>query len=359
MLLIVPDSNNLYTDPFLERPRIMTILAAESKGNVRLAVPAIVLDELQNQVQDRLNGIVSDVEKARRKLAELHGLYGYDSYGIDLSVTSEQRDAVIARLNQRREDLNAEGRILSYPSISSEDLSRRSIQSRSPFDSKDRGLRDTIIWLSVVEFLLQQAPETDLQILFVSDDAAFWNDSKQELHNDLKEDLRLKGLSEDSVIIRKNLNEVTSDFIASKLSNSDWAEAAIEGGQVPDFTDQSDAISILAYDWLIANAEIFEGDAYTPSDYLWLEFDVIENISRLSVESTLEIGDDFVVVNSTWKGDASVQGVVATMEDMTLEESLTSEVVLGITSILKSQNGDLTVESHEVNNVSILKTMRR
>ena len=359
MLVIVPDSNNLYTDPFLERPRIMTILAAESKGNMRLAVPAIVLDELQNQVQDRLNSVVSDVDKARRKLAELHGLYGYDSYGIDLSVTSEQRDAVIDRFNQRREDLNAEERILSYPSISNEDLSRRSIQSRSPFDSNDRGLRDTLIWFSIVEFVLQQAPETNLQILFVSDDAAFWNDSKQELHNDLKEDLRLKGLSEDSVIIRKNLNEVTSDFIVSKLSNSDWAKVAIEGGQVPDFTNESDAISILAYDWLVTNAEIFEGDAYTPSDYLWMEFDVIENICRLSVESTLEIGDDYVVVSSTWKGDAAVQGIVATTEDMALEDSLTSEVVFGVTSILKSQNGELTVQSHEVNDVSILKTTRR
>ena len=359
MLVIVPDSNSLYTDPFLERPRIRTILAAEPKANVRLAVPAVVLDELQNQVQDRLNSVVSDVDKAHRKLAELNGLYGYDSYGIDLSVTSEQRDTVIDRFDQRREELNAEQRILSYPSISSEELSRRSIQSRSPFDSKDRGLRDTIIWLSIVEFLLQQAAETRPQILLVSEDAAFWNDSRQELHNDLKEDLRLKGLPEDSVIIRKNLNEVTSEFIASKLSPSDWVKAAIEGGRVPDFVDQSDEISILAYNWLSANSEIFEGDAYTPSEYLWVEFDVIENICRLSIESTLEIGDDFVVVNSTWKGDASVQGIVATMENLMLDESLNSEVLLSVTSILKTQNGDLTVESHEVNNVDILETSRR
>ena len=326
---------------------------------MRLAVPAVVLDELKKQVRARLDGIVSDVEAARRKFADLNGLYGFDSYQIDLSVAPEQREAVIERFDQRREELNAEQRILSYPSVSSEELSRRSIQGRSPFDSKDRGLRDTLIWLSIVEFLLQQEPETRPQILLVSEDAAFWDDSKQELHNDLKEDLSLKGLPEDSVIIRKNLNKVTSEFIASKLSNSDWAKVAIEGGQVSDFTDQSDAISILAYDWLIANSEIFEGDEYTPSDYLWMEFDVIENICRLSVESTLEIGDDFVVVSSTWKGDAAVQGVVATMEGMTLEDSLTSEVVLGITSILKSQNGELTVESHEVNDVRISETIRR
>ena len=175
----------------------------------------------------------------------------------------------------------------------------------------------------------------------------------------MKEDLTLKGLPEDSVIIRKDLNKVTEEFIAGKLSNFDWVKVAIEGGQVPDFTDDSEEISILAYDWLSANSKIFEGDEYTPSDYLWMEFDVIENICRLSVESTLEIGDDFVVVSSTWKGDAAVQGIVATMEDMTLKDSLTSKVVLGVTSILKSQNGKLTIQSHEVNDVSILKTIRR
>ena len=89
MLVIVPDSNKLHTDPFLERPRIRTILAAEAKGNVRLAVPAVVLDELKKQVLERLNGVVSDVDAARRKLAELNGLYGFDSYQIDLSVSSE------------------------------------------------------------------------------------------------------------------------------------------------------------------------------------------------------------------------------------------------------------------------------
>ena len=47
------------------------------------------------------------------------------------------------------------------------------------------------------------------------------------------------------------------------------------------------------------------------------------------------------------------------MEDMKLEESLTSEVELGITSILKSQNGDFQVQSHEVNDVIISKTVRR
>lgn len=359
VLIIVPDSNILYFDPFLERPRIRTILAAESQGDLRLAVPAVVLDELRNQVKDKLNKTIANVDKARQNLAELKGLFGFNSYQVDLSIDAEQRRAVMERFDHRREQLDAEQRILSYPSASTEELSHRSIQGRRPFKPNDRGLRDTIVWLSVKEYLLQQSAGTSPKILLLSEDEAFWNDSKTGLHKDLIEDLRLEGIPEGSVIIRKNLNEVISEFIAGRLSSVEWVKVAIEGGQVPDFTYSSDAIDILANEWLSENSEIFEDAPYIPSDYPYMNFDVLENMDCEHIDSPLGIGNDLVAVNSVWSGEATVQGVVADLGEILMEDTLDVALEINIASILKVKNGGLCVQSHEISHIEPIEIRKR
>ena len=49
-ILVFPDSNAAFDDPFFERPTLRTILAAEGYADVRLMLPKLVLDELRGQV---------------------------------------------------------------------------------------------------------------------------------------------------------------------------------------------------------------------------------------------------------------------------------------------------------------------
>ena len=53
-MLVIPDTNVLFSDPFLEGPLIRTIVAAEIQAGIRLVIPEVVIDELRNHVEERL-----------------------------------------------------------------------------------------------------------------------------------------------------------------------------------------------------------------------------------------------------------------------------------------------------------------
>ena len=134
--LVVPDTSVLFSDPFLDGAFIRTILAAESHTGIRLAIPEIVVDELRNHVEDKLDGVVKAADKVRRDYA---GLSGLNRFAVDIMVSADQRQAVLDRFDWRIREFTKEGRILKYPSPSPKELARRSIGAQAPFKDKDRG----------------------------------------------------------------------------------------------------------------------------------------------------------------------------------------------------------------------------
>ena len=145
--LVVPDSTSLYSDPFLEGPLIRTILAAEDKAGVRLVIPEVVIAEIRNQVQERTQKNAQDVKKAQHEYAQLSGISPCE---FDFCISQKEQQAVLDRFDRRVEQLAAEGRILKFPSITPKELTERSIRQQAPFQGKDRGVRDTFIWLTAM-----------------------------------------------------------------------------------------------------------------------------------------------------------------------------------------------------------------
>ena len=123
-LLVIPDTNALYSDLFLEGPRIKTILAAEAMTGLRLMIPKIVAEELRNKVEERLQQTIKDVDKVR---VELETLLAVSPFEIELNVDTEQRDAVTDRFEARIVELSEQGRLLDYPEASLAQLAGRSI----------------------------------------------------------------------------------------------------------------------------------------------------------------------------------------------------------------------------------------
>ena len=73
MLLVIPDTNILFPDPFLEGALVKTILAAEDRSDIRLVIPETVVDELRNHVEEKLQATIKDADKLRRDYAGLSG----------------------------------------------------------------------------------------------------------------------------------------------------------------------------------------------------------------------------------------------------------------------------------------------
>ena len=141
-IFVVPDSNTLYSDLFLEHPPLSVILSAEATADVRLLLPAVVVDELRHHLEERLDGLFQAAKKHQRDLARLAS--GQVS-SINLHVTSDAKRSILDRFDNRMQQFATEGRVLPYPTIPPNELSLRSIRTKglSPAKTVDCGIRSS------------------------------------------------------------------------------------------------------------------------------------------------------------------------------------------------------------------------
>ena len=340
-MLVIPDTNVLFSDPFLDGPLIRTILAAENQTGIRLAIPEVVVDELRNHVEERLNKTVEDAAKVRSAYA---GLSGQNPYAIDFNVSLDQRRAVLDRFDKRIQKLSQEGRILKYPSPTPKELTLRSIKGQAPFQANDRGMRDTLIWLTAKECTMQR-PGGDHDVALVSEDKAFWDKDRKKLNDSLMRELRDAGVPIDSVTGYSSLQKVIETFVSGKLPQAEWVKVAIEGDQVADFTASSDVVLLKVTDWIYDNPEILE-----VGDYIVVEFDVVEDAVFRRVKSTLDLGHNEVLVNSEWTCEVAAEG----HDNPHFGNSIGISLQFELSSIIQVENDHLSASSHQVNDVHVL-----
>ena len=347
MLLVIPDTNVLFSDPFLERPLIRTILAAENHTDIRLVIQEVVIDELRNHVEERLEATVEAANEVRHKYA---GLSGLDPYAVDFMIDADQRRAVLERFEQRIQQLYNDGRILKYPSPSPKELAHRSIRTQLPFRDKDRGMRDTLIWLTAKEHAIEGVG-SGTKITLVSGDGAFWDKDKSRMREDLTAEIKDAGIPLDSIAVLPTLQHVIDAFVSGELSPVEWVSVAIQGGQIDDFTASSDRVLLEATDWILNNPEILEVGFYT-----FIEFDIVEETVLHDIEQTLDLGDGETLVESNWRCYVSAAGYDNPY--LYFRESLQVELEFKLSSIVEVDNARLSVISHEVADMDVVDVIK-
>ena len=341
-MLIIPDTNVLYSDPFLEGPLLKTILAAEGPAGIRLVVPEVVIDELRNHVEERLEAAIGDADKVRRDYARLSGL---NPYAVDLMITSDQRRAVIDRFDKRVQQLAEEGRILNYPSPSPKELAQRSIKGRAPFKGKDRGMRDTLVWLTAKDRAIQGA-RTGSKVTLVAKDGAFWDKGNGKLDQSLEGELESAGIPRDSITVLDSLQDVIDTFVSGKLAQVEWVRVAIEGGQVEDFTSASDKVSLELTDLILQNPDIL-----AVGDYIFVDFDIVEEVVLRDIEGVLDLGKDEVLVESNWTCEVAAEG----FDNPHFGRYMRGQFQFKLSSIIEVDNASIAVKSHEVNDLELVE----
>ena len=344
-MLVIPDTNVLFADPFLEGPLIRTILAAESRTNLRLVIPEVVIDELRGHVEEKLNETIDNTSRVRRDYARLMGV---EPYSVNLMIDATQRQAVLDRFDQLVQRLNSGGRILRYPEVSAKTLAQRSIAVQAPFQENDRGFRDSLIWLNVMQ-CLKGTPAAKQKVTLVTADKVFWNKKKTTFNESLANELIKAGIPRESLSIKLKLQEVIDSLVSSNLSSMEWVTTAIEGGGIKDFSASDDTVLLKITDWIYENPDIFVDPYGYIGGYLFVEFDVIEDVQFECIERTLDLGHHEVLVDSSWTCFAAVQG----FHGPVFGEGVTVALQFTLSSIVESKNDHLSVRSHQVTDVTV------
>lgn len=188
---VVLDTSAIYQDFDLTNRETALLLREAARGSFQVCVPEIVIQEMTFHCQEQLSKTRRDLDEAHRFLTrvlprQVDPLYKRAELG---------RVARAYETELRRRLIERGVRILRIPRgvVAVRDLLWRERLKRRPFKPDGQGLRDALIWESILE-LCRREPRP---IVLISGNARdFANTKRDGLHEDLIQDLANAGVFE-------------------------------------------------------------------------------------------------------------------------------------------------------------------
>jgi predicted nucleic acid-binding protein len=175
------DTNVFVADWMLESAAGKAVISEAESGDIRLLIPELVLREARRKYQEAFRSALNELRKAGANLQRLP--VGGPELPADSSLIDSDQvaDQYLKALRERLASAGAE--FLPIPSAPHEEVLARAFLGKPPFDSLGRnGYRDTLIWLSVLEFASESS-----SLVIVTNDGHFAQDG--QLHPELVDDL--------------------------------------------------------------------------------------------------------------------------------------------------------------------------
>lgn len=204
---IVIDTNIIHNDFFLKNAQIISLCETAKICGIQVLVPQIVIDEVVNHYREKIDAANKDLEKAKSSLSFFYpdeSVGDYFSSDKAAQLLKDYRDELIKRL----EELGIT--IIPYPKISHEELVKRDLARRKPFQESGKGYRDALIWESVYNNI--EKIDNNPDVVFINKNTKDFFE-KDKLHPDLITDIKKKGLSPLSLEVHTDISKVIDKHI--------------------------------------------------------------------------------------------------------------------------------------------------
>ena len=207
---IVLDTNIIFSDFHLKGAKINGLCESVKSTGDSVYIPAIVVDESINKYREKLQECKSKIDKS---ISDFKRLTGKDIGGSSISdefIAKEANEyAVLFKKQLRKLDI----KIIPYPSTSHQELVKRDLARKKPFQESGKGYRDALIWESVKSICDKPTSLFDMpKIIFVNKNHKdFCEDSI--LHPDLKSDLTDNGIDENYVKVVEDIDVFVKEYI--------------------------------------------------------------------------------------------------------------------------------------------------
>jgi predicted nucleic acid-binding protein len=192
-MILALDSNVLFHDFHMSRPRLRLIRTQAKAGAFTLAVPELVVLETVNLYREETEAAAESLaDRSQKPLERLEQLKVPAAVPeIDVGTLV---DIYEKKLRELLEDAGAE--VPGLPSIPESEIVERALKRRKPFKKNDAGYRDTLIWHNVLALAEQD------EVVLVSENHSDFAEDKDEpavLASDLQDDLEQAGLPREQV----------------------------------------------------------------------------------------------------------------------------------------------------------------
>lgn len=262
---VVIDTNAFVADLGMRGP-LRVLLDATRQADITLVVPEVVMREVLKHFRIRYLEEVRRYAGSARVLADL---------GVDPVARTELpdvEDALIAYEARLRTRLHDAGALVALlPTVTHDDVLERAMTRRKPFKESGAGYQDTLIWLSVLEYV-------DLgQVAMISENVTDFAERFEDrwvLGTELRAELAQRGFSEDAV----NFFPSVREFIRARHLESDEQDLSdlrallIDDDATRRYLELEIAADLIRYPDLLSG-ELLEGaDAETSHiEGLWVE----------------------------------------------------------------------------------------
>ena len=195
---VVLDANIIIAEGFGQSVAFQFLLSSSSAVGHIICIPALVIEEVvanfKREIEQETSRTEKDLQKIARLLAKplqspIAGL------GIE-DETNQFRDRLKSKLDE------SDCFILDYPDTTHEELVKRAVARKRPFDTKGSGYRDALVWESVLNLV---ASVND-PVVLLSSDKDFGKEGK--LYTDIVDDLTSRGKSD----IRCDIDSFSAEF---------------------------------------------------------------------------------------------------------------------------------------------------
>lgn len=216
----VLDTNILVADPHLQGEGFQTLLKSRSALSLRLYIPKVVLQEVVAKYRDNLE---EECGKLRRQTDAVRKWLPH-LVDVQLPSVADATKDYEAWLLKRLKQLSA--KLLPLPDVSHEQVIRRNLERKKPFNDKGAGYRDFLIWRSILPFVRPG------KLVFISNNVNDYADeSKKSLHPDLLADLP-KGRD---VTFYPSLRQAVDAEVLPRMEELETVRKQLQDGTYPDF----------------------------------------------------------------------------------------------------------------------------
>ena len=210
---VILDTNIIFSDFHLKGAKIKSLCESVKLTGDTVHIPKVVVDESVNKYWEKILECKLVIDREMSNFKRLTGRVVGDN-PISKEFTLEEFRQYKDIFEKRLRELGIN--IIPYPSISHQELVKRDLARKKPFQETGKGYRDALIWESVKSIC-----EESLS-LFENPKIIFVNKNHKDfcekglLHPDLKEDLVNNGINEDDVRVIEDIEIFIREYIKPK-----------------------------------------------------------------------------------------------------------------------------------------------
>lgn len=316
------DSNIFYNNWFLDNPNIVYLIHYIKNTESKLLISDVVIKEVENKYREELSKQVSIIKNSTnslRKLIKKDISFEKESLTYDYKIID-----IIKSLSLTYE-------IVSSDSIPQTVVVDRAINKTKPFQDNEKGYRDTLIWLSLLDYAAKD--KTNTEIAFICENKSDFYDTRNMsrvlFHPDLIADLnRVNKL--DGIKPYSSLSSFTKDQINT-------TEHAIEHERIESKISEDIEIESEFYIEQLPERKLRnilnKLNIKLPSDSVILEVEAetIEGVEDPSIESLESLDDRFLFINYSYELRIVLLKIIIEVDDTGASYDLSNNSSLALT----------------------------